>query len=126
MQVGVLQHETSFTYAQTQQVEREKQVIELTTDGLYDIQTLNVVVNTSQVDSDFIPEFLVTWGERTSEPVSVLDLMENTGVCMCVHVCVSLYSIPSHSHRSTEGDNIRPIQRCVSVWSDVWRLTLRQ
>jgi len=38
-QVGVLMHEeTSFTYSQTQKVNRERQLLQLTTEGLYDIQ----------------------------------------------------------------------------------------
>ena len=46
LQVGVLMHEeTSFTYAQTQKVNRERQLLQLTTEGLYDIQVqLDVVV----------------------------------------------------------------------------------
>ena len=40
-----MHEETSFTYAQTQKVNRERQLLQLTTEGLYDIQVqLDVVV----------------------------------------------------------------------------------
>ena len=33
-----MHEETSFTYSQTQKVNRERQLLQLTTEGLYDIQ----------------------------------------------------------------------------------------
>jgi len=36
-----MHEETSFTYSQTQKVNRERQLLQLTTEGLYDIQVGN-------------------------------------------------------------------------------------
>ena len=37
-------------------------------------QVLQVAVNKSKMDSENIPEFIIEWGGRTSEALSVLDL----------------------------------------------------
>lgn len=76
-------HETSLTFSETQQVNREKQQVELATDGHYDIQTLRVAVNRSEVEEGREPELVVEWGGRESEVLSLLDLEEDTGWCGC-------------------------------------------
>ena len=64
-------HETDFIYSQTQQANREKQLVTMATDGHYEIQTLHVAVNTSELEEEMGAELTVTWGERTSDPIAV-------------------------------------------------------
>lgn len=67
---------TGFTYEQTQQVQLEKQVVQLTTTGLYDVQQLNISLNISEDDSS---EIMVTWGDRVSAPIPLADIVEEPG-----------------------------------------------
>lgn len=79
-QVGVLVHnDTTFSYQDTKQVNRDKQLIELVTDGLYDVQTLRVTVNKTLLDAASKPEFTISWGDRTSVPMQIIDLETNPG-----------------------------------------------
>ena len=55
------------------------QLIELVTDGLYDIQTLRVTVNKTLLDAASVPEFTISWGDRTSDPMQIIDLETNPG-----------------------------------------------
>ena len=73
-------HETSFTASQTGQANREMQSILISTEGLYDVQTLQLAVNKTQLDPEAEnPELVVTWGGRTSEPVSLLEIENDPG-----------------------------------------------
>ena len=72
-------HETDFTYDQTQQVARERQRVELSTDGLYDIQTLSVTVNTTELDMETPPTFIIEWGGRESERLPFQWLQADPG-----------------------------------------------
>ncbi len=77
LQVGVLMHDTTgFTYDQTKQVQLEKQVVQLRTEGLYDIQQLHLSLNTSEDDSS---EVVLSWGDRVSGPIALLDIVEDPG-----------------------------------------------
>lgn len=73
-QVGVLLHDTNFTYKDTQQVARERQHVELHTAGLYEIQTLEVSLDYSVVNESNVPSLVVHWGGRQTPPLSVLEL----------------------------------------------------
>lgn len=72
-------HETDFTYDQTQQAVRERQVVELTTHGLYDIQSLSAVVNTSGIDSNSPPEIVIEWDGRESNRLDLVTLHDEPG-----------------------------------------------
>ena len=72
-------HETDFTYDQTQQVARERQRVELSSEGLYDIQTLSVTVNTTEVDMESPPTFVIEWDGRESDRLSFQELQADTG-----------------------------------------------
>ena len=74
----MLIHETDFTYDETQQVERERQRVELSSDGLYDIQRLSLTLNTTELDSDSSPTFTVEWGGRQSDRFTFQELQEDT------------------------------------------------
>jgi hypothetical protein len=80
IQVGVLMHETHFTASQTAQANRERQSILISTEGLYDIQTLRLAVNKTHLNTEAEnPELLVTWGGRSSEPIPLLEMEDNPG-----------------------------------------------
>ena len=72
-------HETELTYDKTQQVARERQRVELSSEGLYDIQVLSLTLNTAEVDLDDPPAFVVEWGGRESDVFTFQQLHEDTG-----------------------------------------------
>ena len=73
-------HETQFTASQTAQANRETQSILISTEGLYDIQTLRLAVNKTPLDTEAEnPELLVTWGGRSSKPIPLLEMEDNPG-----------------------------------------------
>ena len=73
-------HETQFTASQTGQANRERQSILISTEGLYDIQTLQLAINKTQLDPEAeTPELSVAWGGRSSEPVSLLEMEDDPG-----------------------------------------------
>lgn len=79
LQVGVLMHESDFNYNQTQQVARERQRVELSSEGLYDIQVLSVTLNTTELTLDDPPlSFIVEWGGRQSDTFTFQELREDT------------------------------------------------
>ncbi len=53
---------------------RERQFIELHTAGLYEIQMLQVSINTSDIDESDAPMFIVEWGGRETDLMSLMDL----------------------------------------------------
>lgn len=72
-------HESDFNYNQTQQVARERQRVELSSEGLYDIQVLSVIVNTTELILDHPPlNFIVEWGGRHSDTFTFQELQDNT------------------------------------------------
>lgn len=73
-QVGLLLDETNFTRSQTQQVVQETQLVELSTAGLYEIQSFQVSLNMSEIDAAAPPMFEVAWGGRETGPLSLLDI----------------------------------------------------
>lgn len=75
----MLIHDSDFTYDQTQQVALEIQRVEITSDGLYDIQTLSITVNLTELDSNSSPVFIVEWGGRQSEEFSFQELLDDAG-----------------------------------------------
>ena len=75
----MLMHESDFTYDQTQQVAKERQRVELSSDGLYDIQTLSITLNTTELDSESPPTFAIEWGGRESDIFTFQQLQEDTG-----------------------------------------------
>ena len=80
-------HETDFIYSQTQQANREEQLVTIATDGHYEIQTLHVTVNISEQEGgtgaepegEMGAELAVVWGGRTSDPIPVVELLDNPG-----------------------------------------------
>lgn len=74
-------HETQYTYSQTQQANREKQVITFSTAGLYEIQKLTVIINTSAVSTEESGEeeegILLQWGSDRKVVVTAVDLLTN-------------------------------------------------
>lgn len=70
----MLLDETNFTRSQTQQVEWERQLVELSTAGLYEIQSLQVSLNMSEIDEAAPPMFEAEWGGRETGPLSLLEL----------------------------------------------------
>ena len=71
-------HESDFTYDQTQQVARERQRVELSSEGLYDIQVLSVTLNTTELALDHQPTFALEWGGRQSDAFTFQELQEDT------------------------------------------------
>ena len=71
-------HESDFTFDQTEQVARERQRVELSSEGLYDIQTLAVTVNTTELNLESPPTFVVEWGGRESDRILFQELQEDT------------------------------------------------
>ena len=75
-------HESNFNYNQTQQVARERQRVELSSEGLYDIQALSVTVNTTELTlgSDDHPPltFIVEWAGRQSDAFTFQELQDDT------------------------------------------------
>lgn len=63
-QVGVLMHETEFSFSETQQVVRERQQLELYTSGEFQVQRLQVVIDQAEISESEPPTFLVEWGGR--------------------------------------------------------------
>ena len=78
----MLMHESDFSYNQTQQVARERQRVELSSEGLYDIQALSVTVNTTELTlgSDDHPplSFIVEWAGRQSDTFTFQELQDDT------------------------------------------------
>ena len=75
----MLMHENDFNYNQTQQVARERQRVELSSDGLYDIQVLSVTVNTTELPLDHsLLSFIVEWGGRQSDLFTFQELQDDT------------------------------------------------
>lgn len=72
--MGVLLDETNFTRSQTQQVMQERQLVELSTAGLYEMQRLQVSLNMSEIDEAAPPMLEVEWGGRETGPLSLLEL----------------------------------------------------
>ncbi len=70
---------TGFTYDQTKQVQLEKQVIQLTTDGLYDIQQLHFSLNISETTDEDTSMVVVRWGDRVSESIPLVDIVDHPG-----------------------------------------------
>ncbi len=70
---------TGFTYDQTKQVQLEKQVIQLTTDGLYDIQQLHFSLNISETTDEDTSMVVVRWGDRVSESIPLVDIVDDPG-----------------------------------------------
>lgn len=52
--------------------------MELSSEGLYDTQMLSITVNTTELDVDHLPTFVVEWGERQSRTFTFPELLENT------------------------------------------------
>jgi hypothetical protein len=73
-QVGLLMDETNFTRNQTQQVVQERQLVEMSTAGLHEVQNLQVSLNMSEIDETDPPMFIVQWGGRETAPLSLLEL----------------------------------------------------
>lgn len=72
-------HESDFSYNQTQQVARERQRVELSSEGLYDIQVLSVTVNTTELTLDHQPiSFIVEWAGRQSDTFTFQELQDDT------------------------------------------------
>lgn len=71
-QLGVHMDETNFTFRGTQQAVQERQLIELSTAGRYEIQRIHLAVNLSEV-GESTPMFTVEWGGRESGPFSLLE-----------------------------------------------------
>lgn len=74
LQVGLLLDETNFTRSQTQKVVQERQLIEMSTAGRYEIQSLHVSLNMSEVDEAAPPMFVMQWGGRQTAPLSLSEL----------------------------------------------------
>ena len=71
-------HETSFYYNETVQSVRERQEIRFSSYGHYDIQSITLQVNTSLVDPDEPPEFVLSWGNR-SRNILLSELIDKDG-----------------------------------------------
>lgn len=96
LQVGVLMHESDFNYNQTQQVARERQRVELSSEGLYDIQVLSVTLNTTELTMPL--SFIVEWGGRQSDTFTFQELQEDTS-----KNCYSINTV-EHGHSEQEGE----------------------
>lgn len=74
-------HETQYTYSQTQQANREKQIITFSTAGLYEIQKLTVIINASAVSTQEEGEeeegVMLQWGSDRKVVVTAVDLLTN-------------------------------------------------
>ena len=78
-------HETHYTYSQTRQANRERQLITLSTTGRYEIQRLHLVLNTSAVLDEEDDEgeageddgVVLEWGGRRSDVIPAIDLLDN-------------------------------------------------
>ena len=75
----LVHNDVTFSYQETKQVNRERQLVELVTDGLYDVQTLHVTVNKTLLNSSAEPKFTVGWGDRTSGPLPISKLETKHG-----------------------------------------------
>lgn len=74
-------HETQYTYSQTQQANREKQIITFSTAGLYEIQKINVIINASAVSTQEEGAgedgVMLQWGSNRKVVVTAADLLTN-------------------------------------------------
>ena len=83
LQVAVLMHETPYTYSQTQQSNRERQLISLSTTVSYETQSLRVVLNASQLlaaesgSEEQEHGVLLGWGGDKRALVTAADLLNN-------------------------------------------------
>jgi hypothetical protein len=91
----VLIHESDFNYNQTQQVARERQRVELSSEGLYDIQALSVTVNTTELtlgSDDHSPlSFIVEWAGRQSDTFTFQELQDDTSTSNTIEHGHSLF-----------------------------------
>ena len=65
--------ETNFTHKDTQQAVQERQLIELYTAGLYEVQKLHISLNASEIEEASSLMFTLHWGSRGSDPFSLLE-----------------------------------------------------
>ncbi len=76
-------HETDFLFNETQQVVRERQQVELHTEGQFQVQRLQVVLNQSEMAESNSPMFLVEWGGREASPISLSQLGQSHCTVKC-------------------------------------------
>ena len=82
---------TDFTYSQTTQAERERQVVTLNTAGHYYTHSLHVVANRSSQTQDATSGLQIEWGGRVLDaPLLLADVENDTGgfvvFCTCEHI----------------------------------------
>ena len=77
-------HETNYTYSQTQQANREKQLVSLLTTGHYEVQSLRLLINASAAstpdeDGDYLDDEGITlgWGSDRRAIVTATELLTN-------------------------------------------------
>ncbi len=71
-------HETRFLHSETTQSVRERQLLEFTSHGHYDIQRIYMEINTSLADDSNEPVFKLEWGSR-SKNITLFELATNEG-----------------------------------------------
>ena len=90
-QVGVHYASTEFKYNETKQSVREEQYFTLETDTARETQKLTVLVNVTTLDVESPPTVEISWGGRTTPPMSVFDLNDTDLGMDCVHVHYCCY-----------------------------------
>lgn len=71
-------HDTSFYNNETTQSVTERQQLLITSDGLYDVQSITVTINMSEVLFDDSSHFILEWGNRSTN-ISLSTLLSNNG-----------------------------------------------
>ena len=71
-------HDTKFYFNETQQSIRERQIIEFTSHGYYDIQNVFVQIDLALVNDSNPPLFELVWGSR-SKNITLNELLNNDG-----------------------------------------------
>ena len=84
IKVGVLLHETTLLSNETYQSVREIQLIEFNSHGHYDLQSVYVMINTSQVNDSIPPLFELSWGSR-SVNISFSELLTNKSLYCTIY-----------------------------------------
>ena len=90
-QVGVHYASTDCKYNETKQSVREEQYFTLETDIARETHKLPVLVNVTTLDVESPPTVEISWGGRTTPPMSVFDLNDTDLGMDCVHVCYCCY-----------------------------------
>ena len=90
-QVGVHYASTEFKYNETKQSVREEQYFTLETDTARETQKLTILVNMTTLDVESPPTVEISWGGRTTPPMSVFDLNDTDLGMDCVHVHYCYY-----------------------------------